>query len=108
MKPETAAMCWSAIRPAACSAITAWLTANTVLLAISVAKGDTQKAVTYALTLGAFLGGALIAETLTRLLRRNSVALLLSAVPLVALYLAAAEGRVALALLAFGMGLQGA
>jgi uncharacterized membrane protein YoaK (UPF0700 family) len=84
------------------------MTGNTVLLAISAAAGDWQKAVPHALALGAFLSGALISETLTRLLRRSSIALLLSAVPLIALYLASPEGRVALALLAFGMGLQGA
>jgi uncharacterized membrane protein YoaK (UPF0700 family) len=90
------------------SVFAANMTGNTVLLAISAAKGDTQKAVTYALTLGAFLAGGLVSETLTRLLRRGSIALLLSIVPLIVVYVAAAEGRVALALLAFGMGLQGA
>jgi len=84
------------------------MTGNTVLLAISAAKGDLQKSTTYILTLSAFVAGALIAETLTRWLRRGSVAILLSALPLIVIYLFAAEGREALALLAFGMGLQGA
>jgi uncharacterized membrane protein YoaK (UPF0700 family) len=90
------------------SVFAANMTGNTVLLAISAAKGDTPKAITYVLTIAAFLGGALISEILTRLLRRGSIALLLSAIPLIALYATSAGGREALALLAFGMGLQGA
>src|SRR5581483_2107231 len=90
------------------SVFAANMTGNTVLLAISAAKSDWERVTTYALTLATFLVGGLVSETMLRILRRPGVPLLLSALPLVAVFATGADGRTALALLALGMGLQGA
>jgi uncharacterized membrane protein YoaK (UPF0700 family) len=83
------------------------MTGNTVLIAISAAQHEWPKVETYALTLAAFLIGALAAETMKRAKVRPTVPLLLSGLPLVAVYLAKLDGNAALAALALGMGLQG-
>ncbi len=83
------------------------MTGNTVLLSISVAQGEWSRVVTYALTLAAFLVGALAAEALKRGGFRPTLPLLLSGVPLVAVYALDLKDDWALAILAAGMGLQG-
>lgn len=83
------------------------MTGNTVLLAISLAERQWPRALTYAMTLAAFLVGALLAEIAKRRGVRPAIPLLVSAVPLVALTTVKLDGSAALALLAFGMGMQG-
>lgn len=83
------------------------MTGNTVLLAISAAQGEWPRVVTYALTLAAFLAGALAAEGFKRARVRPALPLLLSGVPLIAVYALDLQDNWALATLALGMGLQG-
>lgn len=83
------------------------MTGNTVLLAISLAQGEWARVSVYAMTLAAFLAGALVAEAAKRRGVPASLPLLLSGLPLVAVWAAGLEGDVALAALAAGMGLQG-
>ena len=83
------------------------MTGNTVLLSISMAGGDWVLALTRALTLGAFLVGALAAEFIKRAGFRPTLPLLLSGAPLVLVYAVRLDNTEALVALAFGMGLQG-
>lgn len=83
------------------------MTGNTVLLSISVAQGEWPRVFTYALTLAAFLLGALAAEGFKRGGVRATLPLLLSGVPLVAVYALDLKDNWALATMALGMGLQG-
>ncbi len=83
------------------------MTGNTVLLSISVAQGEWARVLTYALTLAAFLAGALAAEGFKRAHVRATLPLLLSGVPLIAVYALDLQDNWALATLALGMGLQG-
>jgi len=83
------------------------MTGNTVLLAISLAERQWPRVATYALTLASFLVAALIAETAKRRGVRPAIPLLVSGVPLIVLSAVDLDADVALALLAFGMGLQG-
>ncbi|MBV8537630.1 MAG: DUF1275 domain-containing protein [Alphaproteobacteria bacterium] len=83
------------------------MTGNTVLLSISIAQGELPRVVTYALTLAAFLAGALAAEGFKRARVRPTVPLLLSGLPLIAVYALDLQDNWALAVLALGMGLQG-
>ncbi len=84
------------------------MTGNTVLLAISVAEQQWPRVAVYALTLTSFVAGALLAEIGRRRGLRPALPLAASAVPLIVLAAVDLDGNVALAMLAFAMGLQGA
>ena len=84
------------------------MTGNTVLVWVSVADGQWARVTTYAVALAAFLPGALLAEGIKRAGASPMLPLLVSGVPLVGVYVAGLQDDVALAALAFAMGLQGA
>lgn len=85
------------------------MTGNTVLLSIVLAQGEWARAATYGSTLASFFAGALIASLLKRALPQGAwLPLLFQAALLLAAALAPLDAASELALLALGMGLQGA
>ena len=84
------------------------MTGNTVLLGISATRSQWAHSLPYALTLAAFFLGAMATAGLKRFLDRPHAALLAAAVLLVIAGQLGLRGDLALPLLAFAMGLQGA
>lgn len=91
------------------SVFAANMTGNTVLLAIVLARGAWHRAGIYCLTLAAFFAGALAASLMKRAFRGGSwLPLLVQAALLAAASFWPLDAASELALIAFGMGLQGA
>jgi uncharacterized membrane protein YoaK (UPF0700 family) len=86
---------------------TANMTGNTVLFSMALARADWAKAIVCVWTLGSFFLGSLAAALVKRLFLRDFPVLLLAAALLVATIQIDLPARVALAVLAFVMGLQG-
>ena len=83
------------------------MTGNSVLLVLAAARGESARAVSYLVTLAAFLAGAILASAAKRATRRP-VAALVAASALVLIAALVPMAPVArLAVIATGMGLQG-
>jgi uncharacterized membrane protein YoaK (UPF0700 family) len=83
------------------------MTGTSVLLSIAATAGEWHRVRLYAVTLAAFVAGALVAGLLKHALQRPFIAILIAAALLALVHFLAVDAAVGLVLLGAAMGLQG-